>query len=229
MKTGIHNQARDLKGHAHTPLSRREIAMVNGFVFDCDGVLIDSKAANVRFYNLILQELGLPAMSPDCEAFVHAHTVQESVAHIVPQALLPEALAAKHSIPYARVVDSIRLEPDVIQCLDCLCRAGFLCAVNTNRTNTMEMILDRYALREYFHPVVTSQDVMHPKPDPESLLVIMNAWGMQPHELVFIGDSQVDEQTARAAGVPFWAYRNERLRADRHLRDHRELVALVRQ
>lgn len=222
------NQAGNAQGQGYNAVSRQDIAGVKGFVFDCDGVLIDSKAANVRFYNLILQKLGLPAMTPDCEAFVHAHTVQDSIAHIVPQALVPEAVTLKQAISYAQVVDSIRLEPDITECLDCLRRAGYRCAVNTNRTDTMEMILDRYALGGYFHPVVTSQDVIHPKPAPESLLVIVHAWELQPRELVFIGDSQVDEQTARAAGVPFWAYKNEGLRADRHLRDHRELAALVR-
>ncbi len=209
------------------PLSRQEMSSIKGFVFDCDGVLIDSKAANVRFYNLILQKLGLPAMSLDCETFVHAHTVQESIAHIVPDALLQEALTIQRSISYSQVVESIRLEPGITECLACLRRTGFSCAVNTNRTDTMGMILDRYSLSEYFHPVVTSQDVLRPKPDPESLFLILNSWSVSPHELVFIGDSPVDEQTARAAGTPFWAYRNKSLGADRHLQNHSELVAVL--
>ena len=201
--------------------------MIKGVVFDCDGVLINSKAANVHFYNLILEALKLPRMSPEEESFVHAHTVQESIARIVPEGLLDKALDAKKSIPYSRVLASICLESGITECLSCLRGAGFPCAVNTNRTDTMELILDKFELSGYFHPVVTSLDVLRPKPHPESLELILGVWGLSPDEVVFIGDSQVDELTARAAGTLFWAYNNEGLAADRHLQDHSELVAAL--
>ena len=218
---------RHLKQQGGQRVRREEISTIKGFVFDCDGVLINSKAANVRFYNLILEELGLPRMSPAGEAFVHAHTVQKSIAHIVPESLLDKALEAKKSIPYSRVLESIRLEPGISVCLRCLQGAGFPCAVNTNRTDTMELILDKFDLNGYFHPVVTSQDVRRPKPHPESLELILDIWKLSPDEVVFIGDSEVDEQTARAAGTLFWAYNNAGLAADRHLREHGELAAAL--
>lgn len=196
---------------------------IQGVVFDCDGVLIDSREANIRFYNLILEALALPPMNPDSEEYVHCHTVQESIAHIVPEGRYEEALEAARQITYSRVLDLIRLQPGLVGLLETLQRLGCVCAVNTNRTNTIGLILDRFDLGCYFDPVVTSNMVSQPKPHPESLLSILEQWELSRDRVVFIGDSWVDEQTARSAGVTFWAYRNDELQAEHVIWDYADL------
>ncbi|MCF8103970.1 MAG: HAD family hydrolase [Desulfohalobiaceae bacterium] len=197
---------------------------VRGVVFDCDGVLIDSREANVRFYGLILEQLGLSPMSLQDEDFVHSHTVQESLAHLVPEELLDSADRARKNITYRQVIRFISLEQGIREYLNCLRRAGIPCAVNTNRTDTMDMILEQFGLGSYFHPVVTSRDVNRPKPHPESLRLILDSWGLTPEQVVFIGDSLVDEQAARGAGTLFWSYKNENLSADRYVFDYHEMI-----
>ena len=196
---------------------------IQGVIFDCDGVLIDSREANICFYNLILEALALPPMKPESEEYVHCHTVQESIAHIVPEGRYEEALEAAREISYARVLDRIRLQPGLVGLLETLQRLGRVCAVNTNRTNTIGLILERFDLGGYFDPVVTSSMVRQPKPHPESLLAILEQWGLSRDRVVFIGDSWVDEQTARSAGVAFWAYRNDELQADQVIWDYADL------
>ena len=197
---------------------------VQGVIFDCDGVLIDSRRANVRFYGLILELLGLSPMSLEDEDYVHSHTVQESLAYLVPDELLDSAKRARKNITYQQVIGFISLEPGIREVLDCLRQAEIPCAVNTNRTDTMDMILEEFGLGPYFNPVVTSRDVSRPKPHPESLHVILDAWGLTPGQVIFIGDSLVDEQAARGAGTLFWAYKNESLSADRYIFDYQEVI-----
>ena len=45
--------------------------------FDCDGVLFDSRQANIAFYNDILARFEQPRMDLEAEDFVHSHTVWE--------------------------------------------------------------------------------------------------------------------------------------------------------
>jgi phosphoglycolate phosphatase-like HAD superfamily hydrolase len=196
---------------------------IQGVVFDCDGVLIDSREANIRFYNLILEALSLPPMKPESEEFVHCHTVQESIAHIVPEGRYEEALEAAKDISYSRVLDHIRLQPGLVGLLETLQHLGRSCAVNTNRTNTIGLILDRFDLGRYFDPVVTANMVRQPKPHPESLLAILEQWDLSRDRVVFIGDTWVDEQTASSAGVAFWAYRNNELQAGHVIWDYADL------
>lgn len=63
--------------------------------------------------------------------------------------------------------------------------------------------LDRCRVREYFHHVVTVEDVSRPKPDPEGLLKILA--GRPPEKAVYLGDNVDDAAASRAAGVPFLA------------------------
>ena len=50
--------------------------------FDCDGVLFDTEEANRSYYSEILQHFGRPAVTDEQFAFVHMHTVHESIAYL---------------------------------------------------------------------------------------------------------------------------------------------------
>ena len=60
---------------------------IAGVVFDCDGVLIDSREANTAYYNRILAIAGFGPMNPDEENYTHMHAMWESLLHIFPQDL----------------------------------------------------------------------------------------------------------------------------------------------
>jgi len=197
---------------------------IRGIIFDCDGVLIDSRQANVAYYNLILQALGLPPISAQDEEYVHSHTVTESIRYCVPSERLEEAFHAAASVSYRQVLQYICLQPGLIQLLERLRAASFHVGINTNRTNTMHLVLERFELEPFFFPVITASRVTWPKPHPESLFMIMDMWGISPKEAVFLGDTAVDEQTAQAAGVRFWAYGNPRLEAEIHISDFWSLL-----
>ena len=50
---------------------------------------------------------------------------------------------------------------------------------------------------------------------------------VSPAEVIYVGDSQVDEQAAKAAGIPFVAYRNPDLTAGHHIRHLAEMADLL--
>ena len=78
-------------------------------------------------------------------------------------------------------------------------------------------MLQYHRLEEHFDLVISAIDVSRPKPDPESFRLILNHFGLKPEEAIYFGDSRVDEEFARNAGVPLVAYRNPELQADFHL------------
>ena len=52
--------------------------------FDCDGVLFDTEQANRVYYSNILQHFGRPAVTEEQFAYVHMHTISESLAYLFP-------------------------------------------------------------------------------------------------------------------------------------------------
>jgi HAD superfamily hydrolase (TIGR01509 family) len=159
-------------------------------------------------------------MTPQQAAYCHCHTCSESVAHIVPENLLDDVLAFQASFDYANLLPYLRRMDGLVEFLWWLRDTGHLLAVNTSRTNSMDMVLSAMDLEGYFFPVVTSAKVRRPKPHPEGLHQIMNKIGVHPRELVFIGDSIVDQHCAQEAGVRFWAYDNPSLEANLHITDY---------
>jgi HAD superfamily hydrolase (TIGR01549 family) len=186
--------------------------------FDCDGVMFDSAEANIAYYNQILAHLGRPAMGAAQAAYCHSHTVGESLTHLLTDAphLLPEAEAYRMRTGYLPFIRYMHMEPYLRPLLTYL-RGRWKTAVATNRTDTMQRVLKEHNLEGFFDLVISASDVARPKPHPEQLLTIIAHFGIQPEELCFIGDSDLDQQAADAAKVPFVAFRNPDLQAVAHI------------
>lgn len=195
--------------------------------FDCDGVMFDTAEANRAYYNHILAHFGRPPMDEEQLRFVHAHTLHQSLEHLfADDSARREALAFRDQIDYGRFLRYLSIEPTLIGLLDWM-RDRFKTAIATNRTDTMGRLLREFGLAERFDLVVTSLDVTRPKPFPDPLIKILTHFGIAPDQALFVGDSEIDEATARAAGVRFVAYRNPQLNADRHIHRLKELETLL--
>lgn len=192
-------------------------------IFDCDGVLIDSWDANIFAYNHIRQAVGLPPMSEEEEQFVFVSTIDESLDHIIPRDLRPRAYEAWAALPLTDLLARIRLQPGVVEFLRLLREHGIGTAANTNGGSEVHPLFEALGLTPYFDIVVTAEDVVRPKPDPEGVRRILAYFNIGPDEAVFIGDSAVDLSTARSARVSFWSYRNPDLDADLHVTDFPDL------
>lgn len=205
-------------------MSRRfDLRRVHGLVFDCDGVLFDSREVNRHYYNQIRLELGLPVMSRDEEEYSFMHTVDAALIRIIPPELMQRAIAAQRHMTYNDFIDRMIPEPGLLALLETLESQGVRMAINTNRKNSMELVLERFELTRFFHPVMTAAKVARPKPDPEGLLHIVSTWDLPADSLAYIGDSAVDQETTSRAGVPFWAYRNRDLEAELQVDSFHEL------
>ena len=80
--------------------------------------------------------------------------------------------------------------------------------VTSKRATTLEKILTRYGLTELMNYTVGGENVRCPKPDPEGLNGGMAALGVGPANVLYCGDTVIDAETARRAGVDFAAVLN---------------------
>ncbi len=200
---------------------------IHAVVFDCDGVMFDSRQANIHYYNHMLHHFGLPPMTGAAVDFVHSHTADESIQHIFQGTpYTNEALAYRWKVDYTPFIRDMILEPGLKELLEWL-KPRYGLAVATNRSNTMEEVLKTHGLTELFDIVVSSLDVEHSKPHPESLFKILDFFQVGPDRILYVGDSVVDEETAQRAGVPFIAYRNKALKAYRHVSIMTEIKDLL--
>lgn len=195
--------------------------------FDCDGVMFDTEAANRAYYNDMLSHLGKSPMNDQQFAYCQMHTVDEALAYLFPdKEEYEQAQAFRRKNGYSPYIPYMKMAPDLVDVL-CWCRPGFKTAVATNRSDTMNRVLEIHGLEKYFDLVVTALDVENPKPHPEQLIKISEHFGIIPNQALYIGDSSVDEQAARAAGVRLAACCNPTLDADYHIKRLAEIKAIV--
>ncbi len=196
-------------------------------VFDCDGVLFDSKEANRRYYNHLLERFGHPAMEQEDLEYVHIHNAEASVRHIFRRhrSEIPEAEAYRSRLDYTPFLRFMNMFPGLMEFLS-LIRERCVTAISTNRTTTMPAVLEMSGLGPCFDMVVTALDVENPKPHPEALLKILRHFGLRADEGIFIGDSEVDREHAAAVGMEFIAFRNKALIAAYHAGSFAEVARL---
>jgi phosphoglycolate phosphatase len=196
-------------------------------VFDCDGGMLDSRQANIHYYNHMLHHFGLPPITGAAVDFVHSHTADESIQHIFQGTpYTNEALAYRWEVDYTPFIQDMIMEPGLKELLE-WSKPRFGLAVATNRSNTIGKVPKTHGLTEFFDMVVSSLDVEYSKPHPESLFKILDFFQVDPERILYVGDSAVDEETAKRAGVPFIAYRNRSLKAYRHVGTMAEIKALL--
>ncbi len=201
---------------------------ISAVIFDCDGVMFDSRQANINYYNHILSHFNLPPMKGNDVVFVHMHTADESVQHIFRGTpYTDQAQEYRMKMDYGPFIKDMIIEPELKKLLEYL-KPRFGLAIATNRSNTIGKVLEINGLSHYFDIVVSALDVENPKPHPESIFKIFDFFGIGPEGCVYIGDSEVDFEVCRAAGVPLIAYKNTALKADIHIKSLVELKEFLR-
>jgi HAD superfamily hydrolase (TIGR01549 family) len=208
-----------------TNMTMKDVKVV---AFDCDGVLFDTEKANRAYYSDILEHFGKPALTDEQFAFVHMHTIYESMAYLFADEITRNAAHDyRKSMDYRKYLSYLTVEPHLVSLLKKL-RPHHRTAIATNRTDTMERLLAEFDLNGYFDLVITSSDVERPKPHPDALFKILNHFTIASHQVIYIGDSRLDELAAKAAGIPLVAYCNRELSSDFHINSLKELELLLR-
>lgn len=187
-------------------------------IFDCDGVMFDSKDANRKYYNHLLEKFGYPVMDREAEDYVHSHNVLASVAYIFRHSPheIDRVNAYRQAVDYTPFLQYMRIEPDLKEFLRFL-QPQFHTAISTNRSTTMDAVMQMHQLEPYFDLVVTSLDVQQPKPHAEALLKILDHFHLAADQAVYIGDSMVDREHTAAVGMRLIAFKNPVLPADYHV------------
>ena len=178
-------------------------------VFDLDGTLIDSRADLANSTNEMLVSYGATRL-PDEQvtSFVGegARTLvaRALAAAALPAALLDEAVARYLEFYSGRLLEHTRPYDGVDDVLAAAIAAGASLGVITNKPQApTDRLLHAFGMAHQFQWVIGGDTAFARKPDPASLIWMMNAAGFEPAQTLFVGDSPVDADTARAAGAHF--------------------------
>jgi phosphoglycolate phosphatase len=214
-----------------------EFSAIRALIFDLDGTLIDSKRDLILSVNAMLHEMGRDELS---EEQISGY-IGRGAPLLVSQALggcPTEAECARGLEFFLRYyethkMDNTRLYPGVAEALYRLSHIPM--AVLTNKPVRVSVrILEALGLGKKFRVVYGGNSFETKKPDPLGVNTILHELAAEPARAMFIGDSEIDVQTARNAGTiavtvnyGFGAHDRIRFPADLYLDRLTELVPLL--
>lgn len=179
---------------------------IKGVIFDLDGTLIDSYEAIYLSFQHVYRQLNLTPLSFAEVKKVVGRGLSHTFRDLLGVELVPRALSLFRE-KYAEVFgEHTKLLPDVPEVLDELYRRKIRLAVASNKLGKFSRaIFEHFQLQKYFTVIVGDGDVSQNKPDPEMIYYALSKMGLKKEETIFVGDSVIDIQTAKNAGMKIFA------------------------
>jgi phosphoglycolate phosphatase len=179
---------------------------VRALIFDLDGTLIDSKLDLALAVNATLAEMGRGALPHEQIADYVGQGAATLIARVLGNGATEEDCrwGLDFFIRYysEHKFDHTSAYPGVREALDAL--AGMPMAVLTNKpVRVSRDIVAGLGLGDYFRVVYGGNSFERKKPDPMGVEAILREFGAAPGQVMIVGDSEIDVQTARNAAI--WA------------------------
>jgi len=172
-------------------------------IYDLDGTLVDTLDDITQAANVMLRQMGRPPLSPAQVRPLIGHGVHDLVRRAldtVEPTRVEEGVKRFRAYYAQHFLDRSRLYPGAAEVLVYF-RSRHQ-AIITNKPNPFSReILTGLGVAEYFVELIAG-DSPHPKkPNPAAVHAVMACCGVTPADTVFVGDSAIDVETGRNAGV----------------------------
>jgi phosphoglycolate phosphatase len=188
-------------------------------VFDLDGTLQDSKIDYQKMTERVRQVLigeGIPESAlgdrrtvyliirGGADSLLKLGVRDERVQTVLN--LMTEALNKTE----LEATDSVEPKRNALQTLETLHRNGILLGIATRSHRAYaEKCLAKMGIRQYIQGMLARDDVPFPKPDPRHLFETIALLDVDPGDVLYVGDTTTDLETARAAEVDFIGYKRD--------------------
>lgn len=193
--------------------------MYKACIFDLDGTLTDTLESLAYSVNRTMDEIGMPRITEEqCREFVGNGAkvlIEKTLKASGDEALekFDEAYAA-----YLRIFDRcctyrVKPYPGIPELLKELKAQGLKLGVLSNKPDRQAVhVVEEIFGKDIFDHIQGQKEGVPRKPDPAAVLSIAAGFGAEPSETLYVGDSEVDGATGRAAGMDTvlvtWGFRS---------------------
>ena len=170
-------------------------------IFDMDGTLFDSwQVVTDAFIASVTGAGGEPFTPDEIIAACRFGPPRAILDHLLSRPCRDEELADYHR-RLRRDAWSIRTYPGLAAALEQLSARVPLALFTGADLDSVDILLTATDLRRHFKAIVAGDEIEHPKPAPDGLLLACDRLGVKPAHAAYVGDSPLDLEAARNAGV----------------------------
>lgn len=187
---------------------------VEGFIFDMDGVLIDSEPIYFEIEKSTFVHFGANVAEEEHHTYVGV-TLASMFEQVQQKHLLDCTVEQMLEFHVKHVMDVIREHPELqpfnglTDWLNWLTEAGVPMVVASSSPRALiELILERLEIRRFFRDMISGEEVAHGKPAPDIFLRAAEILGVTPERCMVIEDSRNGVRAAKSAGMRCIGHQN---------------------
>ena len=213
--------------------------MTKAIVFDLDGTLLDTLADLAASTNYALRSCGMPEHSIDDVRRFVGNGVRMLMTRAVPDGesnpRFDEAFSVFRQHYMQHCLDTTCPYPGIMEALARLKEKGMMLAIVSNKMQAATEELRQHFFSQYIDVAIGESAAIRKKPAPDTVNEALRLLGISHDEAIYVGDSDVDIDTARAAMMPcasvLWGFRDRQFLLNhggtRLLSSPEELLSLV--
>lgn len=177
-----------------------------GYIFDCDGTLIDSMPVHYRAWDAAMRRHGLK--EPLCEELFYSLggvptlKVAEIIAAHYGLTIDPaQVFHEKEALFVELLADVKKIDPVVAFAREAVAQGKPVAVASGGPRDIVHHSLKLADLASLFPVVVTPEDVAHGKPAPDMFLLAAKKLGVAPERCLVFEDAEPGHKAAEAAGM----------------------------
>ena len=189
----------------------------NTYIFDLDGTLLNTINDLAASTNYALRQSGMPERTVDEVRQFVGNGVKKLMERAIPNGLdnpqFESTYQAFRNHYLKHSLDTTQPYPHIIKMLARLKSENKNIAVVSNKFYAATQELCRHFFSDYVTVAIGERDNIRKKPAPDTVLEAMKQLGVTTEGTVYVGDSEVDVETASNSGLPcisvLWGFRDK--------------------
>lgn len=202
-----------------TIFKRKKLIFMNTVVFDMDGTVLNTLEDLTVSVNYALAKYHLPERDPmEYRAFFGngiRYAIQCAAPDGIPEELLDKLVSVYRDHYNAHCLDHTRPYDGILDLMKNLKNQDIRMAIVSNKIDSAVKELTHRFFSEYVDVAIGERKGIRRKPAPDTVLTALDILGSKKEDSVYVGDSEVDIQTAQNAGIPclsvLWGFRDRDL------------------
>ena len=191
--------------------------MITTVIFDMDGTVLNTLDDLAASVNYVLTRYGMPVHCTEDYRRYFGNGIRYALQCAVPKGT--EEAAIDQMIPVfrehynAHCLDKTRPYDGIQELMKALRDRGYKLAIVSNKIDSAVKELNAKFFSDYVDVAIGEREGIRRKPAPDTVVQALEELKSAKHEAVYIGDSEVDLQTAANAGLPcisvLWGFREK--------------------
>lgn len=199
--------------------------MIKACIFDMDGTVADTLTTIAYFTNAALEKFGYPAVDKEAYKLMIGNGTEMMVRRAMKRAGAPDELFEPIRTDYVSAYDRNFLYltapyDGIVPMLRALKDAGLMLAIVSNKPDAIAGKINEELFGDLVDCCRGGRDGVPLKPDPQAVLETMDELGVSPDECLYIGDTAVDMETGKNAGIysigVLWGFRDAKELSEAH-------------